>query len=55
VDKSALYGGLVVPAVVLAMTMSWVGVVAGLAPLALLGSKELYERYLKARSERATK
>jgi len=55
VDKLALYGGLVVLAMVLAMTTSWVGVVLTLAPLALLGSKELYERYLKARSERATK
>jgi len=55
VDKPALYGGCVVLALVLAMTTSWVGVVLALTPLVLLGSKELYERYLKARTERGKK
>ncbi|MFF7250672.1 hypothetical protein ACFZBU_43210 [Embleya sp. NPDC008237] len=41
--------------VVLAMSMSWVGVLIGLAPLVVLGGRELYGRYLVARTERAKK
>jgi len=55
VNKWALYGGLVVLAVALARSSSWVAFVGGLTPLVLLGSKELYERYLKAQTERAKK
>ncbi|MEU0938032.1 hypothetical protein [Embleya sp. NPDC005971] len=41
--------------VVLAMSTSWVGVLIGLAPLVVIGGRELYGRYLAAQTERAKK